>query len=783
MARDIDLRQPNHIRLRRRMRLAGWLVLLAWPLVATGVHAEPLAFRPPLDTDQDGVGRSIAELAQEMLEEPAEAHLDQDPASRFSLQLATGQYAEAVGTYGTWRGQHPEGLGGDPIWVLEIYARAKIEETLRQTPSEQAFRKALTDFIGALDDRTALDAASALQTPVEVFQGRFDRLLAASRRKTAVTYSEALSLVRTYLAATARQGLAPVLKDVVSKDESRRYLIQDRVLIRTPEGSTLSAVVVRHTGVTVRQPTSLFFTIYSDLEGNLYQAKLAAAHGYIGVTVDARGKRLSPDQIAPWEHEVRDVNAAIDWISKQSWSDGQVGMQGSSYSGFAQWAALKRPHPALKTIVPGVANFAGFGNPMQNNVFLYRNYSWPFYVMNNRYTDDAALGDPRWDTLNQKWFASGIPYRQIDAIDGTPNPLLQKELSHPSFDKYYQAMQPYKYDYAHIDIPVLSLAGYYDPYGAASINYLIEHYKYNKHAHHYLVIGPYDHLSTKMASKPLMVEGYSIDPVAQIDSVELTYQWFDFVMRGKSRPELVKDRINYQVMGSNVWHHAPSTARMSTELRRFYISGEKRGDHYQLSASLPRKVGYVEQTVDFADRTTQNSLDPQSANWSSLRPITSIEMAVTGNALAFVSEPFDAGESVEGLITGQLDISINKRDFDFAMAAYELMPDGKLVWLSYYLGRASYADDMSVRKLLVPGTRTRIPFTRTPLVARQIETGSRLLLLLTVNKNAFAQVNYGTGKDVSDESAADATEPLDVRWYTDSYVSIPIRRSGSTASP
>jgi hypothetical protein len=50
------------------------------------------------------------------------------------------------------------------------------------------------------------------------------------------------------------------------------------------------------------------------------------------------------------------------------------------------------------------------------------------------------------------------------------------------------------------------------------------------------------------------------------------------------------------------------------------------------------------------------------------------------------------------------------------------------------------------------------------------------LLLVTVNKNAFAQVNYGTGKDVSDESVADAQEPLEVRWYTDSFVRVPIRR-------
>ena len=69
-----------------------------------------------------------------------------------------------------------------------------------------------------------------------------------------------------------------------------------------------------------------------------------------------------------------------------------------------------------------------------------------------------------------------------------------------------------------------------------------------------------------------------------------------------------------------------------------------------------------------------------------------------------------------------------------------------------------------------------MPFSRTAIVSRQLSKGSRLLLLLTVNKNEFAQVNYGTGKDVSDETIADAKEPLHVEWHNSSFISIPLRR-------
>lgn len=43
-----------------------------------------------------------------------------------------------------------------------------------------------------------------------------------------------------------------------------------------------------------------------------------------------------------------------------------------------------------------------------------------------------------------------------------------------------------------------------------------------------------------------------------------------------------------------------------------------------------------------------------------------------------------------------------------------------------------------------------------------------------MEKSPFAQVNYGTGLDVSDESIADAKEPLQVRWYNDSMIRVPL---------
>lgn len=49
------------------------------------------------------------------------------------------------------------------------------------------------------------------------------------------------------------------------------------------------------------------------------------------------------------------------------------------------------------------------------------------------------------------------------------------------------------------------------------------------------------------------------------------------------------------------------------------------------------------------------------------------------------------------------------------------------------------------------------------------------LLTLNVNKNAFAEINYGTGSDVATEDVNDARTPMKVDWLTSSYVRLRLR--------
>jgi hypothetical protein len=76
---------------------------------------------------------------------------------------------------------------------------------------------------------------------------------------------------------------------------------------------------------------------------------------------------------------------------------------------------------------------------------------------------------------------------------------------------------------------------------------------------------------------------------------------------------------------------------------------------------------------------------------------------------------------------------------------------------------------------LLPSTKVEsILFDKTRMASRRLSKGSRLLVTLNVNKNPYAQINYGTGKDVSDEDINDAKTPLQIKWQNDSFVKIPI---------
>jgi predicted acyl esterase len=545
---------------------------------------------------------------------------------------------------------------------------------------------------------------------------------------------------------------------------------QEYVQIDTPDGAKICALVVRPQ-TTAPLPTLFQFTIYVDSAINVADAQRSAAHGYAGVIAYTRGKACSPQAPVPYRHDGADAAAVIDWIARQPWSDGQVGMYGGSYSGFTTWAATKYRPKALKAIMVGAPVAPAIDVPMEGNIVWNFVYPWPFYTTNNKTLDNATYGDnARWQKLNRDWYVSGRAYRDLAQIDGTPNPFWDEWVSHPAVDAYWRALIPDGAEFAKIDIPVLQTAGYFYGGPGAAVYYFTQHLAQLPKARHYFLIGPYDHpqaqrgVVTARGDTIKSIAGYETDPVARINIVaDLRYPFFDWVLKGGPRPPLLADRMNYEVMGANVWRHAPSIAAMSNGRLRLYLNPSLR-----LSRERAWPDSAVTLRVDLSYRGDVDTILPGGA----VRD-TAVNSYL---ALEYVSDPITEAIEVSGLYSGHLEFVTNKRDFDLSAQLFELTADGHYMQLPPFQVRASYNRDPSTRRLLTPDVRQTLDFTAQRLISRQIAPGSRIVLVIGPIKWPGQQINYGSGKDVTDETVQDAGAPLEIRWFGGSYVDLPVRR-------
>jgi hypothetical protein len=231
----------------------------------------------------------------------------------------------------------------------------------------------------------------------------------------------------------------------------------------------------------------------------------------------------------------------------------------------------------------------------------------------------------------------------------------------------------------------------------------------------------------------------------------------------------LKSAVNYEVMGANEWRHAASIEGMANGSLRFYLDAASEGESHLLARHEAAAATFLKQTVDLKDRS--------DANWTAPAALLSRDLK-TQNAVIFLSEPLSHPIDVAGLFAARLDFTTNKMDMDLNIALYELLPSGGYLALfaPNYEIRASYARDRVHRHLLKAGERQQLTVRSERLTSRRLQAGSRLVMVLGINKRPDREINYGTGADVSEESIADGKIPVKIRWYGSSYIDIPIRK-------
>lgn len=753
-------------------KLTGGFVLLVMTLVSQKSIAQQFYFPQQAYEDRAVMDKAIPILADQLLTVLNKRPI---PDSKeyydtvFILQLAAGKINETNGSLMKLQKltDPNETFTMPTVKLVHLeYIISNIMQKNTGKPLNEVVRELLkmhySAFPPAIWKKLEEQLLVNLNTIILNYRNKVDDL--KDKKTDSISYKDASMLCYFYVDVTVFVKFGTIALSAYDELGEENYIIEDSILIPTRDKALVSGVVVKKKGIEGKLPVILSFNIYTGPIDKL-NAREMADKGYIGVAINTRGKYLSPQEVEPYEHEANDAYDVIEWISKQSWCNGKIGMYGGSYLGFSTWAAAKKLHPALKTIVPMVSVGPGLDFPKFNGVFSSYMLKWLHRVMNSK-TDDMRefTNQKKWDSLYTAWYESGRSFRALDTIEGRPNKIFQRWLRHPAYDNYWKNMIPYKEEFTQIKIPVLTTTGYYDSDQTGALYYFNEHHKYNKLPEHYLVIGPYDHSGAQSFSTGI-VDGYAIDSAARIDFNRIVVQWFNYILKDSSKPVVLHGKINFQVMGTNAWRHVSGMNEISNDTLTFYLSNQRVDNHFKLvQKPVPNANNAIRQEVDFTKRISRKK------NWQIID--TSFNQY---QYLSFVSDPISEPLSINGRYFADLSLVTNKKDLDIEMELFELMPDGKYFLLSTeYVCRASYAKDRAKRQLLQPGKKETIPIRNTFFTSKQLNKGSRLVVLLGVPNRREYQINYGTGKDVSDETIADGKIPLEVKWLSDSWIKIPV---------
>src|ERR1700722_9320291 len=102
------------------------------------------------------------------------------------------------------------------------------------------------------------------------------------------------------------------------------------------------------------KPALLMRTPY-DKHGPAASAKRFTRSGYVVVLQDTRGAYASEGKYVHYNNDDQDGFDTVEWIARQPWSNGKVGMWGASHPGEVQWMAAGSRPPSLLAIAPTAA--------------------------------------------------------------------------------------------------------------------------------------------------------------------------------------------------------------------------------------------------------------------------------------------------------------------------------------------------------------------------------------------------------------------------------------------
>nr|WP_228035317.1 CocE/NonD family hydrolase [Oculatella sp. LEGE 06141] len=397
-----------------------------------------------------------------------------------------------------------------------------------------------------------------------------------------------------------------------------------------------------------------------------------AAHGYIVVIQDVRGRGTSEGEFDLFAHEIEDGGDTVAWAASLPGSSGQVGMYGFSYQGMTQlYAAAARPS-ALKTICPSMVGYDLYADwAYEGGAFcLQSNLGWAFQLAAEtarRKRDEdayctlyaAARNPPLHDPVCAR---SGILHQLA------PESHYHDWLNHPQPDEYWQNLSP-KAHLNDIDMPMLHIGGWFDPYMRGTLRLYREMAARSACSHH-LIIGPWAHLPW---GRKVGAVDYGDAANTPIDRLQI--RWFDQFLKGLDTGLLNAAPVNLFEMGSNRW-------------RTFNTFPASSPQAYFLATTGLASMSTSEGTLTLSPSTSHHDTfihDP----W---RPVPSLgghasmpsgsfdrsSLDCRSDLVTYTSAPLNEDLHLAGEVIAELYCTADAPSFDLCAVLSEVKPNGSV---------------------------------------------------------------------------------------------------------
>jgi len=333
--------------------------------------------------------------------------------------------------------------------------------------------------------------------------------------------------------------------------------------------------------IDLRWPVSMFSSRFFDLYNKII--KTLVLNRYAVVNIDVRGTGASfGRQKNPFSDEQsKDGAAMVDWIVKQNWSDGTIGLLGASYTGMAAEFLLADKHPNVKAVMS-----------LYTGLDFYDEMIFPGGIYNQYFV--KTFGE-MCSTLDKNEFnlagkTENFIIKGVTPVQKNGRKLLAKAITEhaTNFNIYEQTLPiTYRDDPPHdrsvqsidelslhtfldninsANVPICLYTGWFDGSFALGSARLFNNLTGDQNK---LIIGPWDHGSIYNCS-PYVQEACSFDRMGEI------LKFFDYHLKKKVNGLNKEAPVLYFTMGEDKWKTADTWPPSAVSDQSFYFSANNK---------------------------------------------------------------------------------------------------------------------------------------------------------------------------------------------------------------